>query len=218
MKLVQKENRDAFSLMELLVGIGIVIVLAALLIPGMGSAIDGSKTTKSLANLKQIGAAVHMYINDNNGQLPRADGAADDAGQDWPTGLRQYGASHRLPEPNMAQNPLMLNPAGYSPEYSPQSLKSSYCMNGNLQVNTPPPSGQNTAPIYPIPLVKVETPTKTVLFGDSKYAARAMNFGHLEYRNNNKTTTTVVFVDGHAEARRPGSLSYEVNFANPPVK
>ncbi len=194
---MQTGNREAFSLMELLIAVGVIAVLAALLVPGMNSARESAKTAKSSSNLKQLGAAMHLYINDNNGMLPRADGTDADGGQDWRRRCVPYGGSHRLPEPNQSQNPVMINPAGVSPEYGPTSVKSSYCMNGNLQLNPPPPPGQSIGPIYAIPLVKVETPSKTVLFGDSKYAARAMNFAHLAYRNNHKTTATVVFVDGH---------------------
>ncbi len=218
MNRMRMEKRNAFSLMELLITVAVIGVLAALLLPGMNSFRDSAKTAKSLSNLKQMATAMHMFINDNNGMLPRADGGDSDVGQDWAQALRPYGASHRLPEPNTAQNPVLINPAGVSSEYPASSIKSSYCMNGNLQINTIPPSGQSIAPVYPVALVAVQKPSKTVLFGDSKYAGRAMNFSHLEYRNGNKTRATVVFVDGHAEACAKGSLSYEANFANPPIQ
>ena len=218
MKRMQMDKRAAFSMVELLITVAIIGLLAALLLPGMNTFRDGAKTAKSISNLKQMGAAMHMFVNDNNGMLPRADGGDSDIGQDWAQALRPYGASHRLPEPSSAQNPVMINPSGVSSEYPAASVKSSYCMNGNLQVNTVPPVGQSIAPVYPIPLVKVEKPAKTVLFGDSKYAARAMNYSHLEYRNNNKTRATVVFMDGHAESCSRSALSYEANFANPPTQ
>lgn len=218
MKRMQIGKLGAFSLVELLITVGVIALLAALLVPGVNSARDTAKTAKSISNLKQMGAAMHMFINDNNGMLPRADGTDADGGQDWAQALRPYGASHRLPEPSMEQNPVMINPAGVSVEYPAAGVKSSYCMNGNLQLNVPPPAGQSVAPVFAISLTKVEKPMQTVLFADSKHAGRAMNYSHVEYRNGNKTRATMVFVDGHAEARAKDALSYEANFANPPLK
>jgi prepilin-type processing-associated H-X9-DG protein len=213
-----QKGKEAFSLMELLVVIGCIAVLASLLWPSFNAARDKGKTAKSISNLKQMAAAMHMYIMDNNNTLPRADGTASDPGLDWAQGLRPYGGSHRLPEPSMEQNPILINPAGASPEWPVAGPKSSYCMNGNLQVNTPPAAGQSVAPVYPISLAKVVRPTQTVLFADCLYAGRAMNYSHLAYRNNNKTRATMVFVDGHAEALTKTTVSYEANFANPPLQ
>jgi len=218
MKRMQIGKEGAFSLMELLIVIGCIAILASLLWPSFNSARDNGKTAKSISNLKQMGAAMHLYIMDNNNTLPRADGTASDPGLDWAQGLRPYGASHRLPEPSMEQNPILINPAGVSPEWSVEGPKSSYCMNGNLQVNTPPAAGQSVAPVYPISLAKVVKPTQTILFADCLYAGRAMNYSHLAYRNNNKTKATMVFVDGHGEALTKSTVSYEANFANPPLQ
>ena len=54
--------------------------------------------------------------------------------------------------------------------------------------------------------------------GDMLYAGRAMNYSHLAYRCKNNTKATVVFVDGHSEARSKDQLSYEANFAHPPTQ
>ena len=216
MKKMPMEKQGAFSLIELLIAVACIAVLAALLVPGLNSARDSSKTAKSVSNLKQMGAAMHLFVTDNNGMLPRADGTDADPGPDWAQALRPYGASHRLPDPRMEQNPLLINPAGVSPEYSAGGVKSSYCMNGSLQRDTDPPAGQTARPTFPIPLVAVEKPSQTVLFADSKYAGRALGYSHIAYRNANNRKATMVFVDGHAEARGPNEVSNEANFLNPP--
>ena len=59
----------AFTLMEVLVVIAIIIGLAAILIPSLSSALERAKVTKDMSNLRQIGAATQMYMNDNNGVL-----------------------------------------------------------------------------------------------------------------------------------------------------
>ena len=60
----------AFTLVELLVVIGIIAVLVALLLPSLNKARQQSRKVKCLSNLKQIGAAVLMYAGENKGQVP----------------------------------------------------------------------------------------------------------------------------------------------------
>jgi prepilin-type N-terminal cleavage/methylation domain-containing protein/prepilin-type processing-associated H-X9-DG protein len=60
----------AFTLVELLVVIGIVSVLMGVLIPALASARASARKIVCLANLRQIGVAVHSYADDNNGNIP----------------------------------------------------------------------------------------------------------------------------------------------------
>jgi prepilin-type N-terminal cleavage/methylation domain-containing protein len=60
----------AFSLVELLVVIGIIAILLGILLPTLQRARAASRRTICLTNLRQIGAAIHMYANDNNGCIP----------------------------------------------------------------------------------------------------------------------------------------------------
>lgn len=60
----------AFTLVELLVVIGIIAVLVAILLPTLSRARDQANTAKCLANLRQVGNAFVMYLNDNKGTMP----------------------------------------------------------------------------------------------------------------------------------------------------
>ena len=60
----------AFTLIEVLVVIAIIIGLAAILIPSLRSALESAKATKDLSNLRQIGALMQAYLNDKDGILP----------------------------------------------------------------------------------------------------------------------------------------------------
>ncbi len=62
--------RSGFTLVELLVVIGIIAVLVALLLPALSAAREASRTTHCLSNLRQIGMTLSMYAIENKGLLP----------------------------------------------------------------------------------------------------------------------------------------------------
>jgi len=59
-----------FTLVELLVVIGIIAILVAILLPALNRARDAAKTVQCLSNLKQMGVALQMYFNENHGGFP----------------------------------------------------------------------------------------------------------------------------------------------------
>jgi prepilin-type N-terminal cleavage/methylation domain-containing protein/prepilin-type processing-associated H-X9-DG protein len=63
----------AFTLIELLVVIAIIAILASLLLPALARAKEKGKSATCLNNLKQFGAAIHMYALEHEGLLPEAE-------------------------------------------------------------------------------------------------------------------------------------------------
>ncbi len=65
-------TRDkGFTLVELLVVVGIISVLVSVLLPTLGAARESANRVKCSSNLHQIALACIMYANDNHGKFPR---------------------------------------------------------------------------------------------------------------------------------------------------
>ncbi len=65
-------SRRAFTLVELLVVIGIIAVLAALLITGLSSSKGTANAAKCAANLRQLYLCAQAFSSDNDGYLSQA--------------------------------------------------------------------------------------------------------------------------------------------------
>jgi prepilin-type processing-associated H-X9-DG protein/prepilin-type N-terminal cleavage/methylation domain-containing protein len=89
-----KPRRGAFTLVELLVVIGIIAVLIGILLPALNAARRASYQVACASNLRQMGIAMVMYHNEWKyypGHIASADGNGGGAIYAvWPTRLRKY--------------------------------------------------------------------------------------------------------------------------------
>jgi prepilin-type N-terminal cleavage/methylation domain-containing protein/prepilin-type processing-associated H-X9-DG protein len=72
-------RRAGFSLLELLVVIGIIGILLALLLPAVMRARTAASRPLCASNLRQVGALLHAYANDNRGEIPACYGKGEPA-------------------------------------------------------------------------------------------------------------------------------------------
>ncbi len=78
-------RRFGFTLVELLVVIGIIALLISILLPSLNAARKQARAVQCASNMRQIASAMLMYVNANKGKLP-------------PCMVTNYGAGHAYPD------------------------------------------------------------------------------------------------------------------------
>lgn len=75
-----RRRRCAFTLVELLVVIGIIAILISILIPTLSKAREQAQRTQCLSNLRQMAVMFNMYANANQQQVPIGTTSSGSAG------------------------------------------------------------------------------------------------------------------------------------------
>src|SRR5438552_15430044 len=93
----RQRRSPAFTLVELLVVIGIIALLISILLPALSKARKQANTIKCRAQMYDIGRQMLMYANVNKGWLfPGNDGAGTPQNERWPVLVLDNQWNYRL--------------------------------------------------------------------------------------------------------------------------
>lgn len=146
-----QRKKRAYTLIELLMTIAIIIMLAALLLPSLSRAKSKAKEVMCLGNQKQCGIAFLSYAGDNNGIFPNPQGSdATGAWMFWPGELAYFGY--------LKKTEAYRCPSGPNPD--PSRTDIAY---GLVAKYT------GYRPFQPLRMEAVQNPSQKLLLGDSAF-------------------------------------------------
>lgn len=196
--------RRGFTLIELLVVIAIIAILAAILFPVFARAREAARATQCRSNLKQVGNAFMMYVQDYDEIYP-------DRGGNGGTGLASFRQRLQPYTKNVAVFQCASNPqkntivdAATADGVYP-AIPRSYAMNARLAI---------------VPMAFLQAPAQKIL------AAELVNTNWTDYGSNwwnsapgnwvngfagHSGTANYLFADGHVKAMKPTQTAAPLN-------
>ncbi|MDD3925950.1 MAG: DUF1559 domain-containing protein [bacterium] len=202
--------KRGFTLIELLVVIAIIALLAAILFPVFNQAREKARQAQCQSNLKQIGLAFNMYLQDWDEVFPLYT-----QGGGWQTVMdRQMGRGGVYTNFSPLWKCPSTDPFNWIHQDGKQSYGYNYTYLGIKEYNGIP-QGSSSLLGAPVHMSRVTRPADTIMLLDSGGSA----FGNAGYSSAHPTNTTytvsdrhngganVVWVDGHVSWNLRGKLT-----------
>ena len=213
------KNKNAFTLIEVLVVISVISLLMAVLVPALAGARQQSRQVVCLNNLKQLYLAAVLYSDSNNDYYPIAyytqDSPLGQINFCWDfTVIEQNGTT--VVEPGLLWSDAAAEQIQQCPEFKGDS-NTPYDPYTGYNYNTSYIGhGQYENIVEPVKIGQVTRPQGCVIFGDGQWAGGANKFmraplpnpadrtfngryaGTQSFRHSKKTN--VAWCDGHASS------------------
>ena len=203
--------RRAFTLIELLVVIAIIGILAALLMSALGAAKEKARLAQCANNLRQLGLAMQMYGDDNNGTLPSAHGIipwSSTTPPPWPKPMLDYYKDRKVLACPSLRNRYFNSDYNYF-----IGARAAYELAGEPNVG---------ATDLPVVLKCIQFPAAYILSGDCNhpFAAESADPDNFNYDTlfdpnypmpAHNHSVNILFADGHVKNYsrfEPGELTY----------
>lgn len=202
-------RRRGFTLIELLVVISVIAILAAILFPVFSAARDKARGAACLSNMRQIGMAANLYLDDWDGRLYFHHAGLEEI--PWAGRLLPYARNQQIYTcPSDPATAVVERATG-------EVLRPSYLINAYFTHNFPPGSSEEVeAPVnqYVRDDGRVVSPSETILFCESSIRTPGHNQDDYDAWNGLHTVEPLFditrhsggshygFADGHAAWRR----------------
>jgi prepilin-type N-terminal cleavage/methylation domain-containing protein/prepilin-type processing-associated H-X9-DG protein len=215
----QSHNRPrAFTLVELLVVVGIIALLIGILMPALSAARQNAQGVQCLSNLRQMMIAAQMYVNAHRGSYPisfyRVVDGTTTTDYVWDFTTITDAAGNRV-VPGLLWSGATNLQVQQCPSFDGRSNTSNNPYTG-YNYNASYVGGEQLGPgVYraPVKSVQIGDSTRTAIFGDGEYTGANKHMRAPFYAPGEPTVarwagtqgfrqrarTNVAFADGHAE-------------------
>ncbi|MCD6220060.1 DUF1559 domain-containing protein [Candidatus Calescamantes bacterium] len=157
-----RKGKKGFTLIELLVVIAIIAILAAMLLPALSKAREKARQAVCMNNLKQIGLALNLYLQDWDETFPKVyttKSSAPGGEHSWDEALGPYtGCKDQNPSPSKYAAAIYICPSDLAKKKYHFSYGMNYYLGPHLVIT----------PEY-VKLSQVKNPSGTIAFADTQH-------------------------------------------------